>query len=223
MPRLRIPGFGSWGEDPLWATFYDWSVEHPRYGRAIWKFGVGTSLDKLYAAAAEIGNLPAGSKVLDVPCGGGVATRGLKPGQNIRYVAADISQAMLDKTMAAAAERGVADQVEPQISDVHNLHFADGEFDLVVSFTGLHCFPDPHKAINEIGRVLKPGGRLTGSTLLLDASWRSKPMTAVGKRANLLGPGLTTKQLENWLAEAGFTSIKVDISGAIGYFRAVRH
>jgi ubiquinone/menaquinone biosynthesis C-methylase UbiE len=183
---------------------------------------MGTVLDKLYSAAEEIGTLPDGAKVLDIPCGGGVATRGLTPGQDVRYIAADISQQMLDKTMAAARERGVADVVEPVVADVHNLQFADGEFDLVVSFTGLHCFPDPHQAIRELGRVVKSGGRLTGSTLLLDASWRSKPATAVGKRANLLGPGLTTQQLESWLREAGFDDIKVDISGAIGYFRAAR-
>ena len=47
--------------------------------------------------------------------------------------------------MTAARERRVDDQVEPVIADVHNLQFGDGEFDLVVSFTGLHCFPDPHR------------------------------------------------------------------------------
>ena len=54
----------------------------------------------LYAAAAEIGTLPAGSRVLDVPCGGGVALRGLVPGQGIEYVAADIAPTMLERTMA---------------------------------------------------------------------------------------------------------------------------
>ena len=40
---------------------------------------VGSDLGLLYAAAAEIGTLPPGSVVLDVPCGGGVALRGLRP------------------------------------------------------------------------------------------------------------------------------------------------
>ena len=92
LERLRIPGLGAWGEDPLWATFYDWTVEHPQAGGMLWRAGIGSDLRRLYAAAAEIGRQPAGSSVLDVPCGGGVALRGLRPGQGVRYVAADISQ-----------------------------------------------------------------------------------------------------------------------------------
>ena len=81
--RLRIPGLGGWSEDPLWGHFYDWTVEHPRVGGAIWRVGIGSDLARLYGAAAEIGTLPPGSKVLDVPCGGGVALRGLRPGQGL--------------------------------------------------------------------------------------------------------------------------------------------
>ena len=107
LDRLRIPGLGGWGDDPLWATFYDWTVEHPQTGGLLWKVGIGSDLRRLYSAAAEIGRQPAGSSVLDVPVGGGVALRGLRPGQGVRYVAADISQAMLDRTMRVARERHV--------------------------------------------------------------------------------------------------------------------
>ena len=154
LERLRIPGLGGWGEDPLWATFYDWTVEHPQAGGMLWRAGIGSDLRRLYAAAAEIGRQPAGSSVLDVPCGGGVALRGLRTGQGVRYVAADISRTMLERTMAVATRRQVAAQVEPVLADVAALPFADAEFDLVVSFTGLHCFPDPHQAVREMGRVL---------------------------------------------------------------------
>ncbi|MEO7943000.1 MAG: class I SAM-dependent methyltransferase, partial [Marmoricola sp.] len=74
---------------------------------------------------------------------------GLRPGQGVRYIAADISQIMLDRTLLVARARQVAAQVETMLADVGRLPFADGEFDLVVSFTGLHCFPDPHQAIRE--------------------------------------------------------------------------
>src|SRR3954469_21483187 len=166
LDRVRLPGFGGWSEDPLWASFYDWSVEHPRAGGAFWRLGIGSDLGRLYNAAAEIGRQPAGSGVLDIPCGGGVALRGLRPSQGVRYVAADIAQSMLDRTMDAARERGLAGQVEPRLADVGALPFDDGEFDLVVSFTGLHCFPDPHVAVLEMGRVTPAGGVLTGSALL---------------------------------------------------------
>ena len=220
LERLGLPGLGGWGEDPLWARFYDWSVEHPQAGGPLWKVGIGSDLRRLYAATAEIGRQPAGSSVLDVPCGGGVALRGLRPGQGVRYVAADISQTMLDRTMAVARRRHVAAQVEPVIADVAKLPFPDGEFDLVVSFTGLHCFPDPHQAVREMARVLHPGGVLTGSALLNDTGVRYLPVRQVGRFAGLLGPGATTTEVEHWLVETGFEDLSITVSGAIAYFHA---
>jgi SAM-dependent methyltransferase len=219
LDRLRIPGLGGWGDDPIWASFYDWTVEHPQAGGMLWKAGIGSDLRRLYSATAEIGRQPAGSSVLDIPVGGGVALRGLRPGQGVRYVAADISQAMLDRTVAVARERHVAAQVEPVIADVGSLPFADGEFDLVVSFTGLHCFPDPHLAVLEMARVLHPGGILTGSTMLEDTGLRYLPMRGIGRLAGLLGPGATSTDVRSWLAEAGLEDVTLELSGAIGYFR----
>jgi SAM-dependent methyltransferase len=227
LDRLRVPGLGGWSDDPLWASFYDWSVEHPRAGGALWRLGIGSDLGRLYAAAAEIGRQPAGSAVLDIPCGGGVALRGLRPGQGIRYVAADIAQAMLDRTMDAARERGVADQVEPRLADVGELPFGDGEFDLVVSFTGLHCFPDPHRAVLELGRVTHAGGVVSGSALLNTAPFsraglRMVPIRRVGRAAGLLGPSASGDEVQRWLAEAGFGDITLQMSGPMGYFRGVK-
>ena len=147
-PGVRLPAWsagcsGPWVEDPLWATAYDWLVEHETVGGLLWRLGTDSSLADLYAAADEIGRLPAGSRVLDVPCGGGVALRGLRPDQGVEYVAADIAPAMLDRTVAAAARRGVLDQVRTAEEDLLDLSFADDSFDLVVSLTGLHVVPDP--------------------------------------------------------------------------------
>lgn len=222
LERLRIPGLGGWSDDPLWAGVYDWTVEHPQAGGLAWRLGIGSDLRRLYSRAAEIGRQPAGSSVLDVPCGGGVALRGLRPGQGVRYVAADISQTMLDKTMAAARTRHVAAQVEPVLADVGQLPFEDGEFDLVVSFTGLHCFPDPHLAVREMGRVLHAGGVLTGSALLNDTGLRYLPLRQAGRFAGLLGPGATTSQVQDWLIEAGFVEVSVELSGAMAYFRGLK-
>ena len=219
---MRIPGFGGWSEDPLWAHFYDWTVEHPRVGGAIWRAGMQSDLRLLYAAAEEIGRQPEGSRVLDIPCGGGVALRGLRPGQGITYVAADIAQAMLDRTMDAARERGLEDQVEPRVADVGDLPFEDGWFDLVVSFTGLHCFPDPARAVVEMVRVLRPGGVLSGSAVLNDTGRRHEPIRRVGRLAGLLGPGCTGEEVVRWLAAQGVPDPALQRSGAIGYFRGVK-
>jgi len=218
----RLPGLGGWSDDPLWGAFYDWTVEHPRLGGAIWAAGIQSDLRLLYDAAEEVGRQRAGARALDVPCGGGVALRGLRPDQGVDYVAADISQRMLDRTARLAEERGVADQVTTQLADVEELPFEDHSFDLVVSFTGLHCFPDPARAVVEMCRVLKLGGVLTGSALLNDTGLRFEPLRRAGRLAGLLGPGCTSDQVQRWLARQGVTDVTLDVSGAIAYFRGVR-
>ncbi len=219
---MRLPGLGGWSDDPLWAHFYDWTVEHPRVGGAIWRVGMQSDLRRLYAAAEEIGRQPAGSRILDIPCGGGVALRGLRPGQGVEYTAADIARTMLDRAMDAARERGVADQVEPRFADVGDLPFADASFDLVVSFTGLHCFPDPARAVVEMVRVLRPGGVITGSAFLNDTGVRHEPIRRVGRVAGLLGPGCTGPEVTDWLAAQGVTQVTLERSGAIAYFGGVK-
>lgn len=219
---MRLPGLGGWSEDPLWASVYDWTVEHPRVGRLVWAAGLQSDLRRLEAAAAEIGRLPAGSRVLDVPCGGGVALRGLEAGQGLDYVAADIAPSMLERTRRAALERGLGDQVTTRLADVAALPFPDGSFDLVVSLTGLHCFPEPARAVVEMVRVLRPGGVLTGSALLNDSGLQHEPLRRVGRLAGLLGPGCTGPEVSHWLTGQGCTGVTLVRSGALGYFRAVK-
>ena len=221
-PLPKLPGLGGWSEDPLWGSFYDWTVEHQRLGGALWALGIQSDLRLLYDAAAEIGRQRSGARVLDVPCGGGVALRGLRPDQGLDYVAADISQLMLDRTARAARERGVADQVTTRLADVEELPFEDQSFDLVVSFTGLHCFPDPARAVVELARVVRVGGVITGSALLNDTGVRFEPMRRVGRLTGLLGPGCTSDEVRRWLARQGVADVSLDVSGAMGYFRGVR-
>ena len=215
LPRL----LGPWATDPLWAPTYDWIVEHETVGGLLWRLGTDSSLADLYAATASIGRLPAGSRVLDVPCGGGVALRGLRRGQGLEYVAADISPSMLDRTVAAAARRGVLDQVRTSVEDVQALTYDDDAFDLVVSLTGLHVVPDPYAAVLELGRVLRPGGRLTGSALLTDTGLRFEGLRVAGRLAGVLGPSLSTPDLLDALSDAGLTRLRAETSGAFVYFQ----
>ena len=102
-----------WRRDPAWAAIYARGVATEPVavvaGRLFW----GTDVRLLYRATAVIGEQPAGAAILDIPCGGGIALRGLRHGQPVRYVAADISDAMLERTRRDAERRGVRDMVEP--------------------------------------------------------------------------------------------------------------
>jgi ubiquinone/menaquinone biosynthesis C-methylase UbiE len=218
---MRAP-VGPWADDPLWASVYEWSVEHPRLGRLGWRLMVGSDLSLLYDAVAEVGTLRAGAVVVDVPCGGGVALRGLRPGQGVTYVAADISRAMLDKTAVAARRRGVSDQVALCLADVASLPLADGSADLVATLAGLHCFPSPRPAIAEMARVLRGGGVVSGSMIAADSGARYEPVRWVGRRTGMLGQMCSRAELVAWFAEEGVPDLSVATSGAMAYFRGVK-
>ena len=212
----------AWEAGHPWATVYDFFVERESLARVAGRLAFGTDTRLLYDAIDSVGELPEGSAVLDIPVGGGVALRGVRPGQGIRYVAADISPDMLQRAERAAKERGVEDQVEVRSADVEQLPFADGEFDRVLSFAGLHCFPRPRKAVLEIARVLRPGADFTGSVFLTGTGLRYVPAIVGGRVAGLMGPSGTRSDLEGWLRDAGLRNLRIELSGAIAYFRATK-
>ena len=96
------------------------------------------------------------------------------------------------------------------------------EHDRVVSFTGLHCFPDPHRAAAEMVRVLTPAGVVSGSTLLSDTGPRYAPLRWGGTAAGILGPMCTSRELRDWLREAGCGEVSLEVEGAVGWFRATK-
>ncbi|HZN81533.1 MAG TPA: class I SAM-dependent methyltransferase, partial [Mycobacterium sp.] len=198
---------------------YDFAVEHEWLARpaglALW----GTDTRMLYDSIRTIGELPEGSAVLDVPCGGGVALRGLRPGQSLRYVAADISTDMLDRARARAAALG-RDDIEFVEADIERMPFEDNEFDLCLSFNGLHCLPDPPAAVHEIARCVKPGGRLVGDSVVRGAGWRQDLAIGFFRRAGVFGVGGTVDDLNGWLTDAGLKVDRLERSGGLAHFTA---
>ncbi len=211
----------NWARGHPWAAVYDFVVERESLSRPLGQLLFGTDTRLLYDRMRAVDEVPEGGAVLDIPCGGGVALRALTPEHRIRYVAADISSAMLERTGHVARELDL-DQVETETADVENLQYADGEFDLCLSFAGLHCFPNPDEATSEIARVLKPGGRFVGSVFLRDGGIRYEPMVLFGRLAGVMGPSGGMRDLERWLDDAGFAESRVERSGAVAYFEAVR-
>lgn len=212
----------AWKAGHPWASVYDFFVERESLAGLAGRLAFGTDTRLLYDAIDAVGDLPDGSTVLDIPVGGGVALRGLRPGQRIRYVAADIAPEMLERTERVAREKGVEDLVELREADVEKLPFVEGEFDLVQSFAGLHCFPNPRKAVLEIARVVKPGGAFKGSVFLTGTGLRYRPAIVGGRLAGVMGPSGTRADLDAWLHDAGFQDVRIEMSGAIAYFDATK-
>ena len=222
LPSTMADVSANWRRNHPWAVVYDFLVERETLRRPLGRLLFGTDTDLISETVSSIGEVRDGGGVLDIPCGGGLALRGLTRGQHVRYVAADIAPAMLERTAAVARERGLEEQVETIAADVEQLPFADGTFDLCISLAGLHCFPRPAAAVREIGRCLAPGGRFVGSVFLTDGGLRYRPAFVGGRVMGVMGPSGTRADLERWLVDAGMEDVSIRRSGAIAYFRARR-
>lgn len=82
----------------------------------------------------------------------------------------DLQQAMLDHTMRRARERGLTN-LAPTRGDAQVLPYPDGTFDAAYTIFTLGEVPDQVKALSELRRVLKPGGRLVVGELFGDPHW----------------------------------------------------
>lgn len=95
-------------------------------------------------------------QLIDIACGPGVVTAALAPNA-ASVVAFDATDEMLAKAKARCTKAGV-DNVEFKSGDAEHLPFADAKFDGAVTRAALHHFVDPQRAIDEMFRVLRPGG-----------------------------------------------------------------
>lgn len=115
-----------------------------------------------------MGELAAGERVVDVGSGGGIdsliAARMVGPRGEV--VGIDMTPAMLEKARAAAAESGI-DNVEFREAYMEELPVSDGWADVVISNGVLNLTPDKQKAVGEMFRVLRSGGRLQIGDILV--------------------------------------------------------
>jgi ubiquinone/menaquinone biosynthesis C-methylase UbiE len=147
----------------------------------------------------------ASDRLLDVACGAGALVIEVAP-QVERAVGVDLSEGMLElarsRLQAATKERPLPN-VEFCQGPSDALPFADASFTALVCTTALHHFPDPQRSINEMARVLEPGGRL----VIGDASrdlLTTKVVDALQRRFEKGHVGLQRKKdIEAMLSRAG--------------------
>ena len=201
---------------PLGAA-YSAYMERPRLSRGIGRLIWGGDTGAYYESMAAVEEVPAGGTIVDCPCGAGPALRALRPGADVRYVAADLSPSMLRRARERASTRGLIG-IEFVEADAGNLPLEDASADLFLSYWGLHCFPDPQAAIGEIARVLKTGARLVGASFVRGPSLRQRLM--LRPNAGDFGPMCTEPELLEWLAGAGLTLTGKGRSGLYMFFDA---
>jgi SAM-dependent methyltransferase len=111
---------------------------------------------RLLSAAA----ITAGEAVLDVGCGCGASTRSAARASGAgRVLGVDVSEPMLAEARRLAREDGLA-RVEFRRADAQTAVLPAGAFDVAISSFGVMFFDDPQAAFANVGRALRPGGRL---------------------------------------------------------------
>ena len=108
-----------------------------------------------------MGRLATGERVVDVGSGGGIDSlvAAHMVGPDGEVVGVDMTPAMLERARAAAVESGL-DNVEFREAYMEELPVRDGWADVVISNGVVNLMPDKARALGEMARVLKSGGRL---------------------------------------------------------------
>lgn len=112
-------------------------------------------------AFLDAAGIDRGSKVLDIGCGSGQATRdAARRAVGGSVLGVDLSSSMIELARRLAAREelpnAVFEQVDAQVHD-----FPEEHFDVAISRHGAMFFGDPLAAFRNIARALRPGGRLT--------------------------------------------------------------
>lgn len=163
----------------------------------------------------EIAALKPGEVVLDLGSGGGLdvllAARQVGPTGFVYGV--DMTDEMLDLARRNAAKMG-ASNVDFLKGHLEDLPLADNTADVIISNCVVNLSPEKENTLSEAFRVLKPGGRLAISDIVVDGDLSGLPVSEAQIRAGLSWAGciagaLTVDEFTRLLAEAGFEQIEI--------------
>jgi methionine biosynthesis protein MetW len=146
-----------------------------------WQLTLPAELRELLAE-----HVGADDRCLDVGCGDGQTTGVWLQEHAGSYVGVDVSES----AVRMAAERGLDARL---VDDAAELPFADESFELATGIEVLEHLFEPQKALAEVVRVLRPGGRLI-ITVPNAAHWRNRVDLAMLGRWNPRGDHLSATQ-----------------------------
>jgi arsenite methyltransferase len=198
--------------------------------------GTGAAtLDKKSAqmgySAEELAAVPDGAD-LGLGCGNPQAVAAMKPGEvvvdlgsgagfdcllaakqvgpNGRVIGVDMTHEMLTKARENAVKVG-AKNVEFRLGELEHLPIADNTADVVLSNCVINLVPDKAQVFREAFRVLKPGGRLAISDVLNTAPLSPELAADPTLICRCVAGAAPPQKIEAWLADAGFSGIRVTV------------
>src|SRR5690606_32076811 len=99
------------------------------------------------------------STILDIATGTGDLAISMAQATQAKITGFDLSAGMLEVGKKKIAEQNLNNRIEMIQGDAENMPFADNSFDVITVAFGVRNFENLEKGLNEIYRVLKPGGK----------------------------------------------------------------
>jgi SAM-dependent methyltransferase len=145
---------------------------------------------------------PAGLRILDVGCGDAALVVALAQ-RGALVAGIDVDPNMLSAGHARAAANCVA--ADLMQGDIRSLPFADDSFDIVLAVTVLCFVGDAARAVREMARVLRPGGRLVIGELGRWSLWAARRRVSgwLGSRVWRSATFRTMRALKGLVTDAG--------------------
>ena len=141
---------------------------------------------KLSRRAFELARVHKDCAVLDIACGKGESMLLLAKEVGCRGVGIDLSFSKIARASTVSREQGFGAAFSFLISDAEVLPFADEMFDLVLLECSFSVLPGKKRAAAEMARVLKPGGRLVMTDMVLEnGESRKHPSDGMGSGPTL--------------------------------------
>ena len=164
-------------------------------------------------------SLQTGEVVVDLGCGGGldVFLAAAKVGPTGKAIGIDMTPEMLERARANAAKNAdgkLAANVEFHLATIDKLPLPDASVDCVISNCVINLAPDKPAVFREIARVLKPGGRLAVSDLVIKKSLPPEIAKDVMAYVGCIAGAITVEEYRVGLRAAGFEAVDVRDTGA---------
>lgn len=146
----------------------------------------------------EVAGLVAGQRVLDVSSGRGTQAIYYARHFGVEVTGVDLSEEMVRTATQNAARAGVAERVRFRQGDSQRLPFDAGTFDTVINECAVGIPDDSQAVLDEMLRVLRPGGRV----VMHESTWRA-PASATERDDLAERYGTTPLESAEWVAMLG--------------------